>query len=109
MNATTYTPPADIDARRSRALVIGVTALVLCAVGFVINRDQFFRAWLIGYMLWLGVALGNGAVEVVARRVGQPVHIGHPTRVAPDASRPLRAADPAPLRPRASSAPGARP
>ncbi len=80
MNAATYTPPADIDARRSRALVIGVAALVVCAVGFVINRDQFFRAWLIGYMLWLGVALGSmglmmihhlsgGAWGMVVRRV----------------------------------------
>ena len=76
----TYNPPADIDARRSRALVIGVGALVLCAVGFFINRDQFFRAWLIGYMLWLGVALGSmglmmihhlsgGAWGMVVRRV----------------------------------------
>jgi hypothetical protein len=76
----TYDPPADIDAHRSRALVIGVGALVLCAVGFVINRDQFFRAWLIGYMLWLGVALGSmglmmihhlsgGAWGMVVRRV----------------------------------------
>ena len=81
MNATmTYDPPADIDARRSRALAIGVGALVLCAVGFFINRDQFFRAWLIGYMLWLGIALGSmglmmihhlsgGAWGMVVRRV----------------------------------------
>jgi hypothetical protein len=75
-----YNPPADIDARRSRALVIGAGALVLCAVGFFINRDQFFRAWLIGYMLWLGIALGSmglmmihhlsgGAWGMVVRRV----------------------------------------
>jgi len=75
-----YHPPADIDARRSRALVIGAGALVLCAVGFFINRDQFFRAWLIGYMLWLGIALGSmglmmihhlsgGAWGMVVRRV----------------------------------------
>ena len=32
---------------------------MLCAVGFFVNRDQFFRAWLIGYMLWLGIALGS--------------------------------------------------
>jgi hypothetical protein len=80
VNATSYAPPADIDARRSRSLTIGVAALVLCAVGFFINRDQFFRAWLIGYMLWLGIALGSmglmmihhlsgGAWGMVVRRV----------------------------------------
>jgi hypothetical protein len=55
----TYHPPADIETRRSRSLMIGVVALLLCAVGFFVNRDQFFRAWLIGYFLWLGVALGS--------------------------------------------------
>ena len=80
MNAMTYSPPADLDARRSRAFMIGAAALVLCAVGFFINRDQFFRAWLIGYMLWLGIALGSmglmmihhlsgGAWGMVVRRV----------------------------------------
>jgi hypothetical protein len=75
-----YTAPADIEARRSRALVVGAAALLLCAVGFFLNRDQFFRAWLIGYMLWLGVALGSmglmmihhlsgGAWGMVVRRV----------------------------------------
>jgi hypothetical protein len=81
VNATMpYTAPADIEARRARALVIGGGALLLCAVGFFLNRDQFFRAWLIGYMLWLGVALGSmgwmmihhlsgGAWGMVVRRV----------------------------------------
>lgn len=81
MNATMpYTAPADIEARRARSLVIGGAALLLCAVGFFLNRDQFFRAWLIGYMLWLGVALGSmglmmihhlsgGAWGMVVRRV----------------------------------------
>jgi hypothetical protein len=81
VNATMpYSPPADIEARRSRVLVIGGGALLLCAVGFFLNRDQFFRAWLIGYMLWLGVALGSmgwmmihhlsgGAWGMVVRRV----------------------------------------
>src|SRR5262245_21709871 len=60
-----YNPPADIDARRSRALIIGVAALVLCGIGFVLNRDQFFRAWLIAYMLWLGVTLGSMALMMI--------------------------------------------
>src|SRR5262245_5766420 len=61
--------------------MIGVGALVLCAVGFFINRDKLFRAsWLIGYRLWLGIALGSmglmmihhlsgGAWGMVVRRV----------------------------------------
>lgn len=56
---TTFNPPADIDARRSRSLVVGIVALVICGAGFALNRDQFFRAWLIGYLVWLSVALGS--------------------------------------------------
>jgi len=59
VNVTTYTPPADIDARRTRALIVGVVGLAVCAAGFAMDRDQFFRAWLIAYLLWLGVALGS--------------------------------------------------
>jgi hypothetical protein len=77
---TSFDPPADIEGRRSRALMVGIAGLVVCGIGFAINRDQFFRAWLIAYMLWLGVALGSmalmmihhlsgGAWGIVARRV----------------------------------------
>jgi hypothetical protein len=62
---TTYTPPADIDARRSRALVVGIVALVICGAGFAMNRNEFFRAWLIGYMLWLSVALGSMGLMMI--------------------------------------------
>ena len=65
MTATTYNPPADIEARRSRALVVGLAGLAVCGVGFAIDRDQFFRAWLIAYMLWLGVALGSMALMMI--------------------------------------------
>jgi hypothetical protein len=59
VTTTTYNPPADIDARRSRALIIGIVSLLICGAGFALNRDQFFRAWLIGYLVWLSVALGS--------------------------------------------------
>jgi hypothetical protein len=78
---TTYAPPtADIAARGRTALLAGVAGLVACGVGFAIDRDNFFRAWLIGYLLWLGVSLGSmglmmihhlsgGAWGLVVRRV----------------------------------------
>jgi hypothetical protein len=56
---TSYAPPAEIDARRSRALLAGVVGLVACAIGFVVDRDHFFRSWLIAYLLFLGIALGS--------------------------------------------------
>ena len=56
----TYTPPvADIAKPRQRALMIGIVGIVLCGVAFAVNRDHFFRSWLISYWLFLGIALGS--------------------------------------------------
>lgn len=67
----TYTPPvADIDSRRSRALIAGAAGLVVCAIGFVVDRDHFFRAWLIAYMMFLGIALGSMALMMIQHLSG---------------------------------------
>jgi hypothetical protein len=64
---TTDTPPvADLEAVRSRALRIGIAGLVVCAIGFVVAREHFFRAWLIGFLLWLGISLGSLALMMIA-------------------------------------------
>lgn len=65
-----YAPPADIDARRSRALVAGAVGLVACAIGFVVDRDHFFRSWLIAYLLFLGIALGSMALLMIQHLSG---------------------------------------
>jgi hypothetical protein len=67
---TAYTPPAEIDSRRSRALMVGVAGLVVCAIGFVVDRDHFFRSWLIAFLLWLGVALGSMAFVMIQHMSG---------------------------------------
>jgi hypothetical protein len=67
----TFSPPAaDIDSGRSRALVAGVVGLVVCALGFVLARDHFFRAWLIAFLLFLGIALGSTALMMVQHLSG---------------------------------------
>jgi hypothetical protein len=80
MTQTTYDVPADLVARSRPALFAGVAGLVLSGIGFAVARDQFFRAYLIGYLFWLGVPLGSmglmmvhhlsgGAWGVVIRRI----------------------------------------
>ena len=67
----TYTPPvADLDRPRSRALIVGVVGLVLCALGFVFDRDHFFRSWLTAYLLFLGIALGSMALMMIQHLSG---------------------------------------
>ena len=45
-----------------RAAIIGVVALAACIVGAFASPDQFFRSYLIGYLLWISVALGSLAL-----------------------------------------------
>ena len=70
MADTTYAPPADIDARRSRALVAGGIGLAACALGFIFDRGHFFRSWLIAYLLFLGIALGSMALLMIQHLSG---------------------------------------
>ena len=57
--------PAELDRPRARALQVGIAGLVVCAIGFVLDRDHFFRAWLIAYLLFLGIALGSMAFVMI--------------------------------------------
>ena len=67
---TTYSPPADIEVPRSRALIVAGIGLLGCVIAFVIDRPQFFRSWLIAYMLFLGIALGSMALIMVQHLSG---------------------------------------
>ncbi|MBK7977380.1 MAG: hypothetical protein IPK07_30335 [Deltaproteobacteria bacterium] len=50
-------PEAWAQSRR-KALVVGGVATALMAVGFFLNREQFLRSWLLGWMFWVGLGLG---------------------------------------------------
>jgi hypothetical protein len=70
VEATAFTPPAELGQYRSKALVAGGVGLALCAVGFVLDRPHFFRSWLIAYMLFLGIALGSTALMMIQHLSG---------------------------------------
>jgi hypothetical protein len=44
---------------RRNALVVGALGLVACGIGAFLTPADFFRAYLVGYLLWVGVALGS--------------------------------------------------
>src|SRR5437773_2016096 len=75
-----YTPPAELSRVSMRALIVGVVLTVLLLVGAVIDRNQFFHAYLVGFIFWIGITVGSlallllqhltgGAWGVVIRRV----------------------------------------
>src|SRR5713226_1953631 len=54
--------PLVVKTIQQRSLIIGLVFGVLAAVGAWARPDQFFRAYLIGFMAWLGVTLGSMAI-----------------------------------------------
>lgn len=55
------TPPV-VKTIQQRSLIIGVVFTVIAAIGAWIQPDQFFRAYLMAFMAWLGVTLGSMAI-----------------------------------------------
>jgi len=67
---TTYAAPPSVTRLQSRALLIGLLGLALCAYGAITNPAQFFRSYLIGYLLALGLALGCLGVVMMQHLTG---------------------------------------
>ena len=70
MTSAEHTTPLDIEPLRSRALMVGVAGLAACGIGFVLDRDHFFRSWLIAYLLFLGIALGSMTLLMIQHLSG---------------------------------------
>jgi hypothetical protein len=58
LNDVNFEAPPVAQAIQQRSLVVGIIFAVLAVVGAFITPAQFFPAYLIGFMLWLGVTLG---------------------------------------------------
>ena len=64
------TAPEVVRKISQRSLVIGVIfALISGALAFV-RPDEFYRAYLLGFMCWLGVALGSMAIVMIRHLTG---------------------------------------
>jgi hypothetical protein len=54
--------PAAIKTIQQRSLIVGLLFGAIAAVGAFIRPEEFFRAYLLGFMAWLGVTLGSMAI-----------------------------------------------
>src|SRR2546425_846501 len=70
MSDLSYSAPQEVEARRRPVMLAGAVGLVLCALGLLVDREQFFRSYLVGYMFWLGIALGSMALCMVHHMSG---------------------------------------
>ena len=57
-----YTPPTELKSVSVRALIVGVVFMVLLLIGSFIDRTQFFHAYLVGFVFWIGITLGSLAL-----------------------------------------------
>lgn len=69
VNLDLMAPPV-IKTIQKRSLIIGVIFAVISLVLVFLEPDQFFRAYLLGYMCWLGVALGSMAILMIRHLTG---------------------------------------
>jgi len=69
MNASDALRP-QMDRIQTRALIVGIVASLICVAGAFSDRSQFFHSYLIGFLFWLGVALGCAAILMLHHLVG---------------------------------------
>ena len=60
----------EVEPLRRQALIVGALALAVCLVGAYFDRPQFFRAYLMAYVFWLGVPLGCLGIIMIHHLVG---------------------------------------
>ncbi len=70
MVQTGYTPPPELNRMRNLALTVGVFFSVLAIAGVFIDREQFFRAYLVGFIFWTGITVGSLALLMLQHLTG---------------------------------------
>jgi hypothetical protein len=64
------TPPPVLKTIAQRSLIIGVVFGIAAAYLAFAQPDEFYRGYLLGFMCWLGVALGSMAIIMIRHLTG---------------------------------------
>src|SRR5664279_5552003 len=67
---TAYTTPPAVARCGQWALIIGIIFSVLFLAGAFVDREQFFHSYLIGFLFWIGIALGSLALLMLQHLTG---------------------------------------
>jgi hypothetical protein len=60
----------NVERFRSRAVIVAGIAIVLAILGFFLNRDQFFRSYLLAYTFWIGLTIGCLGLLMIQHMTG---------------------------------------
>jgi hypothetical protein len=69
-NHLDLTPPPVVKTIARRSLIVGVAFGVVAVIGAFLRPEEFYRAYLLGFMGWLGVALGSMAILMIRHLTG---------------------------------------
>jgi hypothetical protein len=69
MMSTSFNPPST-NSFQGRAFIAGCVLLLLVLVTLFINPTQFFRAYLVGWTFWTGIAIGSLALLMLQHLTG---------------------------------------
>jgi len=70
MTMTTLPMPARIARLERGLLPVAAGGLLLLVAGFLLDRPQFFRSYLFGYVFWVGVAVGCLSISLLSHLTG---------------------------------------
>lgn len=70
VNNTDLMAPPVVKTIQNRSLMVGVIASVAAVILAFLRPGEFFRAYLLGYMAWLGLALGSMAILMLRHMTG---------------------------------------
>ncbi|HSS79237.1 MAG TPA: hypothetical protein VLV54_21130, partial [Thermoanaerobaculia bacterium] len=65
LDAAAFAAPADVDRVQRLALLTGGLGLVASLLGLWLSPQYFYRAWLVGWVFWVGVTLGCLAISLL--------------------------------------------
>ena len=67
---TVRTDSTGIARWQTPSLIVGVIGLLLSAIGFFVNRQEFFRSYLPSFLFWFSVVAGSLAVLMLQYMTG---------------------------------------
>jgi hypothetical protein len=70
VNHLDLTAPRVVKTIGQRSLIVGVVFGIIAVILAFFRPEQFFRAYLLGFMCWLGVALGSMAILMIRHLTG---------------------------------------
>jgi hypothetical protein len=67
---TGYTPPRELKRVTTLALAVGALFFALLVFGLLVDRVQFFHAYLVGFIFWIGITVGGMALLMLQHLTG---------------------------------------